>query len=56
MEPLKTLKSYRAIDEGAPGEGCIGMMVVPDGTAIGQKVKVGMEIRVHEEGKHVVKD
>lgn len=29
VEPDKTLKSTRAIDDGAPGGGCLGMMMVP---------------------------
>lgn len=55
MEPLTTLRQYRAVDEGAPSDGCVGMMAVPDGTVIGEKVRVGMRIQVREEGKHVIK-
>ena len=29
VEPDKTLRATRAIDAGAPGGGCLGMMMVP---------------------------
>jgi len=51
MQPLKVLKTYRAIDEGAKGQPCLGMQMVPareDET----EIRVGDEIQVLESGEH----
>ncbi|KAL8699284.1 MAG: hypothetical protein Q9201_006091 [Fulgogasparrea decipioides] len=50
-EPMKTMKSYRNVDEGAgPGMACLGMQMVP---AAGHGIiKVGDEIQVLETGSH----
>ncbi|KAL8737688.1 MAG: hypothetical protein Q9181_001448 [Wetmoreana brouardii] len=50
-EPMKTMKSYRNIDEGAgPGMACLGMQMVP--AAEHGIIKVGDEIQVLETGPH----
>lgn len=49
-EPDKTLKSFRCIDEGAPGLACLGMQMVP--ALQESKIKVGDIIEVLETGDH----
>jgi len=51
MQPLKFLKTYRAIDEGAKGQGCFGMQMVP-ARADKVDIRVGDEIQVLETGEH----
>jgi uncharacterized protein YcbX len=50
-QPRKTLRETRAVDKGAPGEGCLGMNMVPEA----QKgvLKVGDGLKVLERGEQV---
>ena len=50
VEPNKTLRSFRCIDEGATGKACLGMQMVP--ATKEAKIKVGDSIEVLETGKH----
>ncbi|KAI9732634.1 MAG: hypothetical protein M1834_003970 [Cirrosporium novae-zelandiae] len=50
VDPDKTLKSYRCIDQGDPKNACFGMQMVP---AIQEsQIKVGDQIEVLETGEH----
>lgn len=50
-EPDRTLRSFRAIDEGTgPNVGCLGMQMVP--VAPESAVRVGDEVTVIEVGEH----
>lgn len=50
-EPAKTLRSFRAVDEGAgPNVGCLGMQMVP--LSKESALRVGDEITVLEFGTH----
>ncbi|KAL8827320.1 MAG: hypothetical protein Q9191_003257 [Dirinaria sp. TL-2023a] len=50
VEPNRTLRSFRCIDEGAVGKACLGMQMVP---AIKEtKIEVGDTITVLETGEH----
>ena len=42
----------RAIDEGAPQSGCLGMMLVPTKATVGQKIKVGDQLSILKKGQH----
>lgn len=50
VEPKKTLRTFRCIDEGAKGKACLGMQMVP--AAERSSVKVGDVIEVLETGTH----
>ncbi|KAL1953425.1 hypothetical protein VTO42DRAFT_2832 [Malbranchea cinnamomea] len=50
VEPDKTLRATRNIDTGAPGAGCLGMMLVPASTNF--TLHVGDTVEVLETGKH----
>ena len=51
-EPDKTIRSFRAVDEGTgPNIGCLGMQLVP--VAREGALRVGDEITVLEVGEHV---
>lgn len=57
-EPDRTLRRERAIDEGAPGKGCLGMQMTPLFEDLeGQQtyLEVGMPIEVLERGAHLYK-
>lgn len=50
-EPDKTLRSFRAVDEGAgPNVGCLGVQMVP--ISMESALRVGDEITVLEVGEH----
>jgi hypothetical protein len=59
VEPDKSLRKLRNVDEGAPYNGCLGMQVtplfdkadMPDGMM--SWLEVGMEIDVLERGSHL---
>ncbi|KAK7750367.1 hypothetical protein SLS62_007666 [Diatrype stigma] len=65
VEPDKSLRTLRAVDEGAPRMGCLGMQLTPlfgSSGAGGEEVDeeertswvgVGMEVVVEERGEHV---
>ncbi|OQV01457.1 MOSC domain-containing protein isoform 1 [Cladophialophora immunda] len=51
VEPDKTLKSFRCIDEGDPLNACLGLQLVP--AAAGSfRIHVGDEVEVLERGHH----
>jgi len=51
-EPDRTLRSFRAVDEGAgPRTGCLGMQLVP--CVKESALRVGDEVTVQEVGEHV---
>jgi uncharacterized protein YcbX len=52
VEPDKTLKSFRCIDEGDPLNACLGMQLVPAETGPFE-LRAGDEIEVLERGHHV---
>jgi uncharacterized protein YcbX len=52
VQPYNYLMKNRAIDEGAPQSGCLGMMLVPTKDAVGSTIKVGDELKVLRRGKH----
>ncbi len=51
VEPDKTLKSFRCIDDGDPHNACLGLMLVPVKER-GVTVKVGQAVEVLERGEH----
>ena len=51
VEPDKTLKSFRCIDDGDPKNACLGLMLVP-AQEKGVTLKVGQGIEVLERGEH----
>ncbi len=51
VEPDKTLKSFRCIDDGDPLNACLGLQLVPAEGKIFQ-IQVGDEIKVLERGEH----
>jgi uncharacterized protein YcbX len=51
-QPYNYLMQNRAIDEGAPQSGCLGMMLVPTKDAVGTTIKVGDELEVLRRGNH----
>lgn len=51
VEPDKTLKSFRCIDDGRPKNACLGLMLVPVKER-GGMLKVGQGIEVLERGEH----
>ena len=51
VEPDKTLKSFRCIDDGDPKNACLGLMLVPVKEK-GVTVQVGQRIEVLERGVH----
>jgi hypothetical protein len=59
VEPDKSLRKYRDVDEGAPRWGCLGMQMTPlfedtqDLDAMESWVEVGMDVAVLERGNHV---
>ncbi|KAK2831004.1 hypothetical protein FQN49_007093 [Arthroderma sp. PD_2] len=53
VEPDKTLRGTRAIDEGANGGGCLGMMLVPTKSKF--TIRVGDEVKVLSTGEHFYK-
>lgn len=50
VEPNKTLRSFRCIDEGATGKACLGMQMVP--ATPEAEIQVGDTIGVLETGEH----
>jgi hypothetical protein len=58
VEPDKSLRKYRDVDEGAPHMGCLGVQMTPlfgrtdDPEAMESWVEVGMEVEVLERGTH----
>ncbi len=58
QEPDRTLRSERAVDDGAPKMGCLGMQLTPlfdaaEGDAGAESaLEVGMTIDVLERGAH----
>lgn len=58
VEPDKTLRAEREIDEGAPKTGCLGMQMTPlfeDTQAPENYLETGMSIEVLERGEHLYK-
>lgn len=58
VEPDKTLRAQRAIDEGAPKTGCLGMQMTPLFEDLGSQefhLEVGMSTDVLERGEHLFK-
>lgn len=51
MQPFKLLKTYRAVDEGAREQACLGMQMVPV-KPDEVEINVGDEIEVLETGSH----
>lgn len=51
IEPDKTLKSFRCIDDGDPKNACLGLMLVPVKEK-GVTIRAGQEIEVLERGEH----
>ncbi len=58
MEPDKSLRTHRDVDEGAPKSGCLGMQLTPlfDKTDRPEDMELtldlGMSIEVLERGAH----
>lgn len=52
VQPYKYLGQHRAIDEGAPQSGCLGMMLVPTKEAVGATIEVGGDLAVLRRGRH----
>lgn len=58
IEPDKTLRAQRAIDEGAPKTGCLGMQMTPlfeDNGAKHFYLEVGSSTEVLKRGAHLFK-
>ena len=58
VEPDRSLRKLRNVDEGAPVNGCLGMQMTPlfDATMGNDRASwlgVGMDVEVEETGKHV---
>lgn len=56
VEPDKTLRALRAIDEGAPKTGCLGMQMTPlfeDNGSQHFYLEVGMSAEILERGEHM---
>ncbi|KAJ0164182.1 hypothetical protein CTA2_1569 [Colletotrichum tanaceti] len=59
VEPDRSLRKLRDVDEGAPHMGCLGMQMVPlfEGTDrveyMQAWLEVGMSVEVLERGQHV---
>lgn len=60
VEPDRSLRKLREVDEGAPKMGCLGMQLCPlfDGTTdrvefMQAWLEVGMEVSVEQRGEHV---
>ncbi|RYP48079.1 hypothetical protein DL769_011251 [Monosporascus sp. CRB-8-3] len=59
VEPDKSLRAHRAVDEGAPRSGCLGMQLTPlfEANAAPEDhsswIGVGMAVEVEKRGKHV---
>lgn len=59
VEPDKSLRKFREVDEGAPHMGCLGMQMTPlfegadDPGAMESWIEVGMEVEVLERGNHL---
>ncbi|KAL9104567.1 MAG: hypothetical protein Q9163_000489 [Psora crenata] len=51
VEPNKTLRKLRCIDEGAPKHACFGMQMIPAAEER-REMKVGDEIEILETGEH----
>jgi uncharacterized protein YcbX len=51
VEPDKTLKSFRCIDDGDPNNACLGLMLVPVKEK-GVTLKVGQGLEVLQRGEH----
>jgi uncharacterized protein YcbX len=51
-QPFNYIQKNRAIDEGAPTSGCLGMHLVPTKESIGGVIRVGDEIEVLKTGVH----
>lgn len=55
VEPDRTLRANREIDEGAPKKGCLGMQVTPlfdKPESTESYLAVGMSIEVLQRGQH----
>jgi hypothetical protein len=59
VEPDKSLRKFRDIDDGAPKHGCMGMQLCPLFEKTGRPdsleswVEVGMSLEVLERGSHL---
>lgn len=60
VEPDRSLRKLREVDEGAPKMGCLGMQLCPlfDGTTdrvefMQAWLEVGMDVNVEQRGEHV---
>jgi uncharacterized protein YcbX len=51
VEPDKTLKSFRCIDDGDPLNACLGLQLVPEDSRT-FRLRVGDEVEVLERGEH----
>ncbi|EXJ90212.1 hypothetical protein A1O1_03311 [Capronia coronata CBS 617.96] len=51
VEPDRTLKSFRCIDDGDPRNACLGLQLVPAESDVFQ-IQAGDEIQVMERGEH----
>lgn len=59
VEPDKSLRRHRNVDEGAPLHGCLGMQMTPAFKKVGGRaldmesiVAIGMSVKVLETGSH----
>lgn len=61
VEPDRSLRKYREVDEGAKHMGCLGMQLTPlfpktrTPEDLESWVEVGMSVEVLERGQHVYK-
>ena len=52
VQPYTYLMKNRAIDQGAPQSGCLGMMLVPTKASVGNAIEVGDSLEVLRRGDH----
>lgn len=59
VEPDKSLRRHRNVDDGAPLHGCLGMQMTPTFKKVGGRaldmesiVAIGMSVKVLETGSH----
>jgi len=58
VEPDRSLRKYREVDEGAPHKGCLGVQMTPlfdktdDAETMESWIEVGMDVEVLERGSH----
>jgi hypothetical protein len=59
VQPDKSLRKFRDVDEGARGSGCLGMQITPlfekaaDPEDLVSWLEVGMTLEVLERGEHI---